>query len=178
MHWPRRDSAAHRTAHFACRRWNRTTTIRDISDLPLLSDAGSTFTGRLERSSVESSRRIKYRGFKRMGGEPTRPTLVAHSRFLMVNKMEQAVTEKMIRERAYELWVANGSLEGQSEVNWLAAEQEILAACTARPSQALACSQAAPKIIQASAKTRKRLLSGPNYVRPVTASVPKGQTRR
>jgi hypothetical protein len=47
---------------------------------------------------------------------------------LLVNKMEQAVTEKMIRERAYELWVGNGSPEGQSEVNWITAEQEILAA--------------------------------------------------
>jgi hypothetical protein len=74
----------------------------------------------------------------------------------MVKKMEQAVTEKMIRERAYELWVGKGSPEGQSEVNWLTAEQEILAARTAKPSPALACAQAAPKATQAPAKTRKR----------------------
>jgi hypothetical protein len=40
--------------------------------------------------------------------------------------MERDVTER-IRERAYELWVANGSPVGESEINWLAAEKEVLA---------------------------------------------------
>jgi hypothetical protein len=41
--------------------------------------------------------------------------------------MEREVTQR-IRERAYQLWVSNGSLDGQSEVNWLTAEKEVLAA--------------------------------------------------
>jgi Protein of unknown function (DUF2934) len=40
--------------------------------------------------------------------------------------MERDVTER-IRERAYELWVASGSPQGKSEINWLAAEKEVLA---------------------------------------------------
>jgi hypothetical protein len=32
-----------------------------------------------------------------------------------------------IRERAYEIWMANGCRHGQAEQHWFAAEQEILA---------------------------------------------------
>jgi hypothetical protein len=35
--------------------------------------------------------------------------------------------ENRIRERAYEIWMANGRLEGQADHHWLAAEREILA---------------------------------------------------
>jgi hypothetical protein len=41
--------------------------------------------------------------------------------------MDQDLSNK-IRERAYELWITNGSPEGQSEAHWLTAENEILAA--------------------------------------------------
>jgi hypothetical protein len=44
--------------------------------------------------------------------------------------MEREVTQR-IRERAYQLWISSGSLDGQSEVNWLSAEKEVLAAKTA-----------------------------------------------
>jgi hypothetical protein len=41
-------------------------------------------------------------------------------------KLEQNLSDR-IRERAYEIWVANGSPEGEAEQNWLTAEEEILA---------------------------------------------------
>jgi hypothetical protein len=41
--------------------------------------------------------------------------------------MEREVTQR-IRERAYQLWISSGSRDGQSEVNWLTAEKEVLAA--------------------------------------------------
>ena len=41
--------------------------------------------------------------------------------------MEPEITQR-IRERAYDLWLASGSPAGHSEVNWLAAEKEILSA--------------------------------------------------
>jgi hypothetical protein len=34
--------------------------------------------------------------------------------------------ETRIRERAYELWTADGCADGQAEQHWLAAEREIL----------------------------------------------------
>jgi hypothetical protein len=44
--------------------------------------------------------------------------------------MEQSL-ENRIRERAYEIWTADGCLDGQADQHWLAAEREILAASTA-----------------------------------------------
>jgi hypothetical protein len=45
--------------------------------------------------------------------------------------------ENRIRERAYEMWTADGCADGQAEQHWLAAEREILAtsatALRARP---------------------------------------------
>jgi len=35
--------------------------------------------------------------------------------------------ENRIRERAYEMWTADGYVHGQAEQHWLAAEREILA---------------------------------------------------
>jgi DUF2934 family protein len=35
--------------------------------------------------------------------------------------------ENRIRERAYEMWTADGCADGQAEQHWLAAEREILA---------------------------------------------------
>ena len=40
--------------------------------------------------------------------------------------MEQNLSDR-IRERAYEIWVASGSPEGEAERHWLTAEKEILA---------------------------------------------------
>jgi Protein of unknown function (DUF2934) len=40
--------------------------------------------------------------------------------------MEQNLSDR-IRERAYEIWVASGSPEGEAEQHWLTAEKEILA---------------------------------------------------
>jgi Protein of unknown function (DUF2934) len=39
--------------------------------------------------------------------------------------------ESKIRERAYQLWVADGCRDGESERHWLAAEREVLAAFAA-----------------------------------------------
>jgi hypothetical protein len=44
--------------------------------------------------------------------------------------MDQSL-ENRIRERAYEIWSANGFVHGQADQHWLAAEREILAASTA-----------------------------------------------
>jgi hypothetical protein len=41
--------------------------------------------------------------------------------------MEQHLSDR-IRARAYEIWVASGSRDGEAEQHWLAAESEILAA--------------------------------------------------
>jgi DUF2934 family protein len=40
--------------------------------------------------------------------------------------MDQSL-ERRIRERAYEIWTANGCVHGQADQHWLAAEREILA---------------------------------------------------
>ena len=40
--------------------------------------------------------------------------------------MDQSL-ERRIRERAYEIWTANGRVHGQADQHWLAAEREILA---------------------------------------------------
>jgi len=40
--------------------------------------------------------------------------------------MEHNLSDR-IRERAYEIWVASGSPEGEAEQHWLTAEKEILA---------------------------------------------------
>ena len=46
--------------------------------------------------------------------------------------MEQSL-ENRIRERAYEIWAADGYVHGQADQHWLAAEREILAASTVAP---------------------------------------------
>jgi Protein of unknown function (DUF2934) len=38
--------------------------------------------------------------------------------------------ENRIRERAYEMWAAQGCAHGQAEQHWLAAEREMLATAT------------------------------------------------
>jgi hypothetical protein len=39
--------------------------------------------------------------------------------------------EHRIRERAYEIWAAQGGVHGQAEQHWLAAEREVLTAAAA-----------------------------------------------
>jgi Protein of unknown function (DUF2934) len=43
--------------------------------------------------------------------------------------MERELSER-IRERAYEMWLANGCREGGAEQDWLFAEREVLSART------------------------------------------------
>lgn len=43
--------------------------------------------------------------------------------------MERELSDR-IRERAYEMWIANGCREGGAEQDWLFAEREVLSACT------------------------------------------------
>ena len=43
--------------------------------------------------------------------------------------MDQSSDDR-IRERAYEIWTANGRVHGQADQHWLAAEREFLAAKT------------------------------------------------
>jgi hypothetical protein len=43
--------------------------------------------------------------------------------------MDQSL-ENQIRERAFEIWTAQGRMHGQAEQHWLAAEREILTAAT------------------------------------------------
>jgi hypothetical protein len=45
--------------------------------------------------------------------------------------------EEAIRERAYHLWIADGSPEGKPDVYWLNAQQQILAASVASPAAAV-----------------------------------------
>jgi hypothetical protein len=50
-------------------------------------------------------------------------------RQLRTFQMDQSL-ENRIRERAYEIWTADGCVHGQADQHWLAAEWEILAAST------------------------------------------------
>jgi hypothetical protein len=43
--------------------------------------------------------------------------------------MDQSL-ENRVRERAYEIWTAQGCVHGQAEQHWLAAERDILASAT------------------------------------------------
>jgi hypothetical protein len=45
--------------------------------------------------------------------------------------------EEAIRERAYHLWIADGSPEGKPDVYWLNAQQQILAASIGSPTAAV-----------------------------------------
>jgi DUF2934 family protein len=47
----------------------------------------------------------------------------------MEQSMEQHLSDR-IRERAYQIWRASGSPDGEAEQHWLTAEREILTAST------------------------------------------------
>lgn len=76
--------------------------------------------------------------------------------------MEQPLRAR-IRERAYDLWDANGRTDGHAEQHWLAAERELLAELTARPqipqiNNAQASPSSAPERVRRGARrlVRKR----------------------
>jgi hypothetical protein len=63
--------------------------------------------------------------------------------------MDQSL-ENRIRERAYEIWTADGCVHGQADQHWLSAEREVLAASTA----ALAGKPAPKKKRRSSARSK------------------------
>jgi hypothetical protein len=61
-------------------------------------------------------------------------------------------TTQRIRERAYEIWAANGCPAGEAEQHWLTAETELLAP----PKRALAAQPALTKRSSTPARKTKR----------------------
>jgi hypothetical protein len=75
--------------------------------------------------------------------------------------MDSTLTER-IRERAYQIWVANGCRDGEAEQHWLTAEREILQ------------SAAAPtKVVTRSKRTAAKKAS-----RPMAPATPKAAVSR
>ena len=73
----------------------------------------------------------------------------------------QQELEHQIRERAYHLWVAEGCRDGESDLHWLVAERELLAAFAATapaPKQRAGRRAANSNIatVKAPAKARRR----------------------
>jgi hypothetical protein len=73
--------------------------------------------------------------------------------------------EQEIRERAYYLWIADGSPEGNADAYWLAAQREVLAtsfgSATVQPGAAVAVSETRTNVpthhaSTVSSKKRKR----------------------
>ena len=52
--------------------------------------------------------------------------------------------EEAIRERAYHLWVADGSPEGKADIYWLTAQHELLAASVESAAVVVAASATKP----------------------------------
>jgi Protein of unknown function (DUF2934) len=53
-----------------------------------------------------------------------------HHALSRASHMDQNL-KNLVRERAYEIWIARGCVHGQADQHWLAAEREILTASTA-----------------------------------------------
>ncbi|HLH91434.1 MAG TPA: DUF2934 domain-containing protein [Xanthobacteraceae bacterium] len=69
--------------------------------------------------------------------------------------MEQTL-ELRIRQRAYEIWHANGCAEGKSDEHWLAAEREVLASsCDLFAAPAAAVTPTAKKTNRATRRAAK-----------------------
>ena len=72
--------------------------------------------------------------------------------------MEQAL-ELRIRQRAYEIWHANGCADGKSDEHWLAAEREVLASscdlCAAPEAAVTLKASKSNRAARRSAKTAK-----------------------
>jgi hypothetical protein len=62
--------------------------------------------------------------------------------------------ETTIRERAYQLWVADGRRDGESEQHWLTAEREVLAAFAATAPAPKGRSRAANSNVDAKAPVK------------------------
>ena len=70
--------------------------------------------------------------------------------------------EHTIRERAYQLWVADGCRDGESERHWLAAEREVLAAfATTAPASKARSRRAANSNVDAAAKAPAKVTAKP-----------------
>jgi Protein of unknown function (DUF2934) len=72
--------------------------------------------------------------------------------------MERELSER-IRERAYEMWIANGCREGGAEQDWLFAEREVLSACTLGNSPVVA-EIVADSLTKKISKVRSRVRGG------------------
>lgn len=64
--------------------------------------------------------------------------------------------EEAIRERAYQLWIADGQPEGRAEIHWLNAQREILAWSVESAAQAAAAAEPAVVTPAKKARSRKR----------------------
>jgi hypothetical protein len=62
--------------------------------------------------------------------------------------------EQTIRERAYQLWIESGCLDGNAETHWLSAQREVLAQSLNSIARVVATPQAKP--VKREAKQRKR----------------------
>jgi Protein of unknown function (DUF2934) len=71
----------------------------------------------------------------------------------MERPMQQGL-ENQIRERAYQLWEANGYQDGAADQHWLAAEREVLASFAA--STSITDSPAPSKTGRKTTKSRRR----------------------
>jgi hypothetical protein len=61
--------------------------------------------------------------------------------------------EHRIRERAYEIWTANGCVHGEADQHWFAAEREILTASAAAHAEPAAVKPQKKRRVPARAKT-------------------------
>jgi hypothetical protein len=68
-----------------------------------------------------------------------------------MSHMEHTSLERRIRERAYEIWNADGRADGKANEHWLAAEREVLSSLSA-----LAPVADVPSQRQSRSRTRRR----------------------
>jgi len=74
--------------------------------------------------------------------------------------------EETIRERAYDLWVADGQPEGQADIYWLKAQREILTTSVESSDSNTAAAPSDTGLVAAkSAKKAKVARSGKSKVR-------------
>jgi DUF2934 family protein len=66
------------------------------------------------------------------------------------------ILEEAIRERAYQLWLADGRPEGQAEIYWLKAQREILAASVESSAPAATASPTATAATEPAKKRHQR----------------------
>ena len=66
--------------------------------------------------------------------------------------MEQTL-EYRIRQRAYEIWHANGQADGQAHEHWLAAEREVLSSLSVSGTPAASMPAKSPKRARAAGRS-------------------------